>query len=106
MNCAHCGSDGKGEPIPAEHLEHKPDHDEQVEKYGRCYCLPYGEKTHFSRFIGHEIWGVYDGILFWACPDCGLAWARFVLGEEGRDELAIIGAQYAQQYNDAVQAVS
>lgn len=103
MTCPHCGSDGKGEPIPAEHLEHKPDHDAQVEKYGRCYCLPYGEgKTHFSRFMGHEIQGVYDGTLFWACPDCGLAWSRWTDG--GR--LTDISAKYVEDYNDAVRAVS
>lgn len=104
MTCPHCGSDGKGEPIPAEHRQHKPDHDEQLQRYnGRCYCLPYGEKTHFSRFIGHEVWGVYDGILFWVCPDCGLARSRFVIGE-GADHLAVAGAQYVADYNAQVTA--
>lgn len=30
-----------------------------------------------SRVIGVEIWGVYDGVLFWRCPDCGGSWHRW-----------------------------
>lgn len=26
---------------------------------------------------GVEYCGVYDGVLHWACPACGLAWHRF-----------------------------
>lgn len=29
-----------------------------------------------SRVIGVEIQGVYDGVLYWQCPDCGFAWGR------------------------------
>jgi len=74
--CPHCAVSLQGDPIPAEHRVHKPDHDAQVTRYGRCYCLPYGDKTHFSRIISHEIRGVYDGVLFWSCPDCRMAWVR------------------------------
>ena len=34
-------------------------------------------QTHFSRKIGVEIHGVFDGVLFWRCPDCGGAWNRW-----------------------------
>lgn len=27
--------------------------------------------------IGVEIQGVYDGVLFWACPDCHGTWNRW-----------------------------
>ena len=40
-----------------------------------------------SRVIGNEIWGVYDGVLYWSCPDCGYAWVR-VFGYPARDELS------------------
>lgn len=30
-----------------------------------------------GRTIGVEIWGVYDGVLFWRCPDCGGSWHRW-----------------------------
>lgn len=26
--------------------------------------------------LGHEVPGVYDGVLFWTCTACGLAWER------------------------------
>lgn len=40
----------------------------------------YGGKTHFSRIIGLEIPGVYDGTLIWVCPDCHHKWPRFESG--------------------------
>lgn len=36
----------------------------------------YGQ-THYSRKIGIEVWGVYDGVLYWKCPDCGVTWNRW-----------------------------
>lgn len=30
-----------------------------------------------NRTTGVEIWGVYDGVLFWRCPDCGGSWHRW-----------------------------
>jgi hypothetical protein len=58
--CPHCGADLRGDPIPEEHRERYPS----------------GE-THYSRTIGVEIRGVYDGVLFWLCPDCNFKWHRF-----------------------------
>lgn len=92
--CPHCHASMQGDPIPEEHRQHKDNHDEQVEKYGHCYCLPWGEKTHFSRVMGHEIWGVYDGVLFWSCPDCGKAWPRWTDGGPLSDEAARRVAEY------------
>lgn len=55
----------------------------------------------FSHRIGVEIRGVYDGVLFWACPECWTPWhrwddhmvtqadlymARWVLDHQARDE--------------------
>ena len=31
----------------------------------------------YSRIIGYEIRGVYDGVAFWMCPECGARWHRF-----------------------------
>lgn len=45
--CEHCGANLRGEPVPG--------------TTGRFY----------SRRIGVEVRGVYDGVLFWQCPDCG-----------------------------------
>lgn len=30
-----------------------------------------------SRLIGVEISRLYDGVLYWQCPDCGHRWNRF-----------------------------
>lgn len=38
---------------------------------------------HYLRTIGVCIPGVYDGVLFWACPDCQGAWHRWA-PEDGR----------------------
>lgn len=56
--CPGCGLELLGDPIPEQHAH----------LYGG---------THFRREIGVEIRGVYDGVLFWACPDCGHAWNRW-----------------------------
>ncbi|WP_370944050.1 hypothetical protein AB5J62_33755 [Amycolatopsis sp. cg5] len=33
-----------------------------------------------THFLGVEIFGVYDGVLYWECGDCGLRWHRFPSG--------------------------
>lgn len=41
----------------------------------------YGEGvTHYSRMIGIEVRGVYDGVLYWKCPDCNASWHRWPEG--------------------------
>ncbi len=89
MNCPHCDANLKGEPIDPKHFIHEDDCDDQKARWAsrypddtpRCFCLPYGDKPveerFFSRIIGIEIRGVYDGVLFWQCPDCGGRWQRW-----------------------------
>lgn len=36
-----------------------------------------GETHTYSRRIGVEITGAYDGVLFWTCPYCAHAWHRW-----------------------------
>ena len=59
--CPLCSSDQRGTPIPQASIE----------------AGYYGDSTHFCRSIMVEIPGVYDGGLFWMCPDCGGAWHRW-----------------------------
>ena len=61
--CPHCAADLRGTALPAEYL-------------------PYFTKgaTHFSRKIGVEHPDLYDGVLYWRCPDCGGAWQRYTAG--------------------------
>lgn len=61
--CPHCGADLRGKEIPAEYQ--KP---------------MYGGQTHYSRIIGVQVRGVYDGVLFWKCPDCAHGWHRWPEG--------------------------
>lgn len=60
--CPHCGYDLRGDPIPQEY---------------RDSGFYHPDSTHYSRKIGVEVRGVYDGILYWRCPQCGGAWHRF-----------------------------
>lgn len=84
MICPHCESDLKGDPIPDKHFEHGDDHDEQVERWGHCFCFSYGWREPKDRFFGREILveipQVYDGGLFFMCPDCRGRWHRWPEG--------------------------
>ena len=59
-NCPGCGSDQHGAPIPEE--------DRQYYSSGA---------THYWRTLMVEIPGVYDGGLYYQCPDCGRRWHRW-----------------------------
>jgi hypothetical protein len=68
-NCPHCGTNLIDKEIPIESL-----------KRGL-----YGEwdgKTpqYYYRTVGVEIPGVYDGTLYWQCPDCDEKWHKFPEG--------------------------
>ena len=69
---------------------HKDNHDEQIERFGRCYCFPWGEREPEDRFFRREIMveisGIYDGGLFYLCPDCGGKWHRWLEGSMLRDK--------------------
>lgn len=66
MNCPHCNTSLQGDPIPEQDRQH------------------FGNATHFERQIGVEVRGVYDGVLYWRCPDCGGRWHRFTEGTDMR----------------------
>jgi hypothetical protein len=71
--CPRCKADLRGKPIPEEYL--------RAGHYGEWD----GEPQWYSRTIGVEIPWVYDGVLFWQCPDCGGRWHRWAKGYEFRD---------------------
>ena len=50
----------------------------------------------FEAYLGYEVMGVYDGVLYWACPNCGHAWPRFTAPV---DRLSILSARYADEHN-------
>jgi uncharacterized Zn finger protein len=41
----------------------------------RLACPQCGAGEH--SLIGHEVLGVYDGVLYWSCAICGHAWNRW-----------------------------
>jgi hypothetical protein len=58
--CGKCHADWQGPEIPIEHRKH--------------YALG---TIHYSRLVGIEVRGGYDGVSYWQCPDCGATWNRF-----------------------------
>lgn len=107
--CPHCEADLRGEPIPPEHFTHKDEYKTGKDEYEKCSgdnncfpCLPYGwrepEERFFSRIIGIEIQGAYDGVLFWQCPDCGKAWQRW---DDPKMELYVRAQKFIDEINSA-----
>lgn len=66
--CPHCKANLQGDPIPQQYID----------------AGYYGTSTHYSRKIGVEVRGVYDGVLYWQCPDCGGVWHRWSKGSHQR----------------------
>ena len=58
--CPECMADWKGKLIP--------------KKFRHLYSKG---SIHYSRLIGIEIQGGYDGVAYWECPDCQARWDRF-----------------------------
>lgn len=58
--CPECNADWRGAQIP--------------EKTRHLYASNDG---YFSRLIGVEILGGYDGVDHWLCPDCKATFKRF-----------------------------
>jgi len=47
-------------------------------KCGESWEVP---GTIYSRLIGIEVRGGYDGVNFWECPDCHTRWSRWTGAE-------------------------
>lgn len=53
--------------------------DDELRKYVEDH---YGDvNARFSRVIGVEYRGLYDGVWEWRCPDCAATWPRFAKGK-------------------------
>jgi hypothetical protein len=65
--CPQNGCDLRGEEIPTEYLE-------------KGYYGPWKPEDgpqYYSKVIGVEIRGFYDGVAYWTCPTCGARWHRW-----------------------------
>lgn len=81
VTCPHCETSLQGDPIPQEYVD-------------AGYYPP--EVTHYDRTIGVEVRGVYDGVLYWACPDCGHGWPRWT---DGAGRLTALSVTHADAHN-------
>ena len=73
--CPHCGAELTGAEIP--------ESDRRVS----------GNQDHFSRKILVEVPEIYDGGLYWECPDCAGRWHRWPEGHHLRK----VAEQYVQR---------
>ncbi len=64
--CGFCGADLRAGQIPVEHIG--------AGFYGD---LDPGKAHFYSRLIGVEYLGGYDGVSEWLCPDCGVRVGRW-----------------------------
>lgn len=78
-HCPLCGSSWRGESILETFKQQREEKnswckdltDEQLmEVIARHYAPPY----YWSRKIGLTFRHIYDGTLFWQCPDCKATW--------------------------------
>lgn len=72
--CPINGCDTKGEPIPNT-----------------------DPQRWYSKVIGNEIPGLYDGVAFWTCPVCGASWHRFATDSSLQRRVA---DWWAEHYKD------
>lgn len=59
--CPHCGVSLLGDPVP------------ETEQ-------PWFGNTHYRRDQHMVVKAIYDGVLYFQCPDCGGAWHRWYEG--------------------------
>jgi hypothetical protein len=64
-HCPHCKANLQGDAIPQDLID-------------KGYYAH--DATHYSKIIGIELRGVYDGVLYWQCPECGGKWHRWPQG--------------------------
>lgn len=94
--CDGCGVDLRGAPIPEDslHFYNSGPNGEflaTIEDYRAVADQIEDPTTHFSRVIGVEYQGGFDGVSEWRCPDCGRREGRFsgkVLGDGEFEECA------------------
>jgi rubredoxin len=90
--CPKCKADLRDAEIPEESLHfynHGPNGEliHSAEDYVAVRGQIENETTHFSRLIGVQYQGGYDGVSEWRCPSCGYREGRWSGRELTGDEL-------------------
>jgi hypothetical protein len=80
--CDGCGADLRGDAIPEDilHYYNSGPNGEflaTIEDYRAIADQLTNPTTHYSRVIGVEYQGGYDGVSEWVCPDCGCREGRW-----------------------------
>ena len=86
--CPECGADWNAGDILETFKQKKTDGDdfwkdktdEEIEKIAGQYGWTPEKPISFSRLIGVEIRGEYDGVSYYRCPECERPWPRFKKG--------------------------
>jgi rubredoxin len=77
-HCPSCKSNWDDGLIFDNFRKSKRYHEIPDEEIRKMVKESYGDpNAHFSRLVGIEDPNVYDGILFWQCPDCESKFQRF-----------------------------
>lgn len=82
LNCPECDCSWDGGSVYEAYKQHRDDgspyykglSDKELEKRVK---ENYGPPYRYSKLMGIEIMGEYDGVLYWRCPECLTAWHRF-----------------------------
>ena len=64
------------EPLPI-NLDTMSQNELDAWNSARMYGWTFENPKTFRKLIGVEVQGVYDGILYWQCPECSFKWKRF-----------------------------
>jgi hypothetical protein len=72
--CPNCGSDWDGGDIFATLRAQEWTKNMSDKELQNLVSESYSTPRRFSRLIGVEVTDVYDGVAFWACPDCHAKW--------------------------------
>jgi hypothetical protein len=86
--CPKCGADWNAGDVLETFKQKRTDGDdfwknktdEEIEKIAGHYGWTPEKPVSFSRLIGVEIRGRYDGVSHWQCPDCKVEFPRFKKG--------------------------
>lgn len=77
-NCPKCNAQWKGEDIYEKFKSlYKDKSEKEILDIASSYGWTKENKKCFSNLIGLQIQGVYDGVLYWKCPNCQTQWGRF-----------------------------
>lgn len=90
-NCPECGANwDNGDIFDVLQKKHLNEPIEKVKEWASHYGWSEDNKVHFSKVIGLEIPGKYDGVSYWKCPECQMLWDRFTEKKVGKYDSVLL----------------